>query len=904
MTRWQGVGTWLVIGGIVAATGIGFRHIGHDAQAASPALGMAALDAKPVLRMTRAMANGQQPIHLDAEMARRALRDGALQVVLPDGTSYRVQMERQETHGGGHWSVVGRVQTAAGSQAMVLTFGPNAVFGMLPTPDGHAMQVETHPGGLVTVAPAGGLTPLRTPLRRGSPDYRIPPIGPEAESQNDLGGTWLAAADRPIRLETYTGDTASTTQRTTLTAPAAAATPWPVDTTPVEITVLAMYSPELVALRGSQSAAETEVANLFAIAAQAHIDSGSRVRLKMVGLQEVALPATKSNEQVLDIMTKGVDLDTGTYIDFEAKRDDHEADLAAYIRPHSAELDADSCGASWLNGAGYAGPNGLSAAHGYVVANVAPCGQYVLAHELGHAMGSAHDKAAQRDENGVISHGAFAFSFDLKTDGFATIMADPGEGPWLGRFSSPEVACNGIACGEAERIDNVRSLNLMAPAIAAFRGPKGTIAIADTISYEGKYISFPIRLSAPAPEGGVQVHVDITGGTADPLQQPRGDYYDSNSHDLTIPAGQREAFFTLLSFNDNAGRPPVVEPDETILVHLTAPDGYTVEKADAVALQRDDDPRPVITLNIRAPAGVTLPDMFLIEWTGDAYDDDATKQEHISKTEPGLWSIQLPVAPGAPFRFRMDYALADEVAYTRVAQLDEVWEDRIVDVTLERTLRVTGTINVAAGMIRPLAEPQMAVHQYVNGEMRKSDHVWIPDPTTGAFEFRAIPGATLEMYVEGTNLPVDGNTLPFATWSARIQDVRSDFTLNPTRSSVQSVLGRPLPVAEGQDAVVEFERYVWPLPSTPITLTWHTVDGTAKAGAHYVAASGTVTIDPEELLDTIRIKTLENTDNTPGRKFDVVVDSVVGGVMFQKALHVGIANDDGKTGGKGQVDRK
>src|SRR5688572_15888852 len=139
MTRWKGVGMWLVIGAIVAGAGWGFRHFERPAKAAPPKHALSP-DEKAVLRVSGAMSQGQQPIQLDAEMARRALRDGQLLVVLPDGTSYVVRMERQETHGGGHWSVVGRVATAVGGQAMVLTFGPNAVFGILPTPDGHAMQ--------------------------------------------------------------------------------------------------------------------------------------------------------------------------------------------------------------------------------------------------------------------------------------------------------------------------------------------------------------------------------------------------------------------------------------------------------------------------------------------------------------------------------------------------------------------------------------------------------------------------------------------------------------------------------------------------------------------------------------------------------------------------------------------
>jgi hypothetical protein len=422
--RWWAVAA---AGAIVAAAGWGVRDHANEATPVAPQV--VVRDAIPTLRIA---AGGSPRIQLDAEVARHALHTGTLQVVLPDGTSYPVRIERQETHGGGHWSLVGRVSTAMGGQAMVLTFGPNAVFGQLPMPDGQAMQIETEGDGRITAVPA----PALSPRRETTPDYRVPPQAPNSNYFTDTLRT--AAAGRPIRLGPDDGL--------------------------VRIDVLALYAPALVALRGGRVAAETQVAHLFAVANQAHVDSGTRVRFHIVGFAEVATPADATNSETLDLLTAGTFGDT----DFEAMRDDTAADLVAFVRPHAA--GDTTCGASWLNGANGQGELALDPRHGYVVANVGPCGDMVLAHELGHALGAAHDIAAQTDADGNITFGAFEFSFDLRTPRFATLMSDPGRRPWLNRFSSPDpVGCNGAPCGEAGKVDNARSVALMAPEIARFR---------------------------------------------------------------------------------------------------------------------------------------------------------------------------------------------------------------------------------------------------------------------------------------------------------------------------------------------------------------------------------------------------------------------------------------------------
>src|SRR3546814_18597844 len=59
-----------------------------------------------------------------------------------------------------------------------------------------------------------------------------------------------------------------------------------------------------------------------------------------------------------------------------------------------------------------------------------------------------------------------------------------GEQPWLGHFSSPGSTSCGAACGVQDHAHNVRSLRTVAPVIAGFHGPPGTLSIVDAEAYE------------------------------------------------------------------------------------------------------------------------------------------------------------------------------------------------------------------------------------------------------------------------------------------------------------------------------------------------------------------------------------------------------------------------------------
>src|SRR3546814_19858779 len=69
------------------------------------------------------------------------------------------------------------------------------------------------------------------------------------------------------------------------------------------IVVLGLYTDDLVELRGSVSAAETEVTNLFAIANQAHLDSATGVPLQVAARMRVSVDQELANDVVMSAET-------------------------------------------------------------------------------------------------------------------------------------------------------------------------------------------------------------------------------------------------------------------------------------------------------------------------------------------------------------------------------------------------------------------------------------------------------------------------------------------------------------------------------------------------------------------------------------------------------------------------
>ncbi|HSK08199.1 MAG TPA: M12 family metallo-peptidase, partial [Vicinamibacterales bacterium] len=521
------------------------------------------------------------PVAIHRQAAQDAARTGALAVELPDGTRYRVRHERSERAPDGNWTFIGRVDTPLGAQASVITFGPDGTFGLLPTPDGGMLKFTTR-AGQAYLQPAGfdvppGVDPSRYP------DYVLPdPAGMPRPQAAAVRG---ARAPFGQLAEARAG--------------------------PVTITILAVYTKNLTQLRGSRSAAETEYRNLVAVMNQAHIDSGTVARFEIAGFVEVDYPAGAWNQDARqDLIDDTLPDGTGLH----ALRDQKAADLVALIRPYTkGDL---TCGISQFPGPDLQFHN-LDRDTGFSVTAVESCTPLVFAHEIGHNLGLMHDRDTVAGPAGsTLRHGPFRFAFghrQLGPPGFATVMAYDSESrPRIGLFSQPAALCNGVPCGDAALADNVRSINLIAPAIARFRDPPNRLSIDDRWAYEHGdeaygtwYVN--VTLSSPAPAGGITFDVVVEAGSAvlgadaevEPGFQLQG---------MAIPAGWTYASIPVRVHSD-----AIAEGPETIGFRLQNVRGSATVLDDHATLTIVDyDDKVRVAGRVRFPAGAVAPDLVRI----------------------------------------------------------------------------------------------------------------------------------------------------------------------------------------------------------------------------------------------------------------------------------------------------
>lgn len=378
------------------------------------------------------------PVELSEAHAMRAIVDGNLSLVAPDGTPISLRYQRHVEHSDGNWSWIG--QDAAGDSA-IITFGEQAVFGRIPVAGAAPLHLSTQEGRTwLVVADRGVLAAsLQEPVSL-DPDYVAAP---------DIAGTPLNPGDSP----------------------------------PTAVVDLVLgYTAKYALLYGGVSQAATRLNYLVEVTNEAFANSGVRSRLRLVSTVMVQfLGWTQLGQGSLEELTAyGSTYPSLASVELHAARDWYGADLASLVRPWTPHQGR--CGVAWLIGAGQTELTPADAPFGFSVFSDGPvavppsgevyaCPDTTLAHVLGHNLGQAHN----REDTSVAGVSADAYGYrEAAVDGFHTIMARPLPGSRQVRipyFANPNITYQGRPTG-IDGANNVASLDNAMYQVSGFRSAR------------------------------------------------------------------------------------------------------------------------------------------------------------------------------------------------------------------------------------------------------------------------------------------------------------------------------------------------------------------------------------------------------------------------------------------------
>ncbi|KGM40484.1 hypothetical protein JY96_11720 [Aquabacterium sp. NJ1] len=360
---------------------------------------------------------------------------------LPNGQTEVAIVTHRELDQDGFVQIQGISRMDGAAAPTVITVGTDAVFGTVLS-NGNEYQIVTRQGRTQIVDPnAAGWAKLR------GPDQADPDEASQALAITVGGRTQKA--------------TTTTTPSGGTLVPLAAGK---IDTT---ITLFMTYGPSYVAQWGTEAVARTRLSNIVQLANSAYSNSGTGVAFKIVGWAKVA-QADATPQVILPAMRA----DSGAFKGVAALKRTAGGAITVFFAPFNPTTSRSStCGLAYVPGGGAGGMSLFNAQVGSSMfaslndgqSNGYYCEMLSLAHELGHNLGNAHDKA-----NSSFP-GVFAYSYGKGLSGqFGTVMSYIS--PRVALFSSPQLTCTATKqpCGTST--ENVVATMLQTKATVAAQG--------------------------------------------------------------------------------------------------------------------------------------------------------------------------------------------------------------------------------------------------------------------------------------------------------------------------------------------------------------------------------------------------------------------------------------------------
>jgi hypothetical protein len=321
--------------------------------------------------------------------------------------------------------------------------------------------------------------------------------------------------------------------------------------------IMVVYTGQALTGAGSADAIETQIELGIALANRLYENSRINARLNLVytGM------TTNNSAETGDLNQERIRLrepSDGEMDDVFPTRARYTADLVCAI------VERDDGRAGVADGMIWPAVNFQNSCFSVVARNYAST--EILAHEIGHNLGCAHDRP------NAANAGAFSFAyghrFDANGTTYRTVMAyEPGLR--VPNFSNPEVFFMGVPTGIPEgttnAADNARAINLTSFIVAGYRGEPANDDFALRAPLVGTYLTVYDATTYATKEPGEPNHAFNNGGKSvwwtwtAPVSAPvtistEGSSNPTGNYDTTLAVytGTSVSNLTLVAYDNNS----------------------------------------------------------------------------------------------------------------------------------------------------------------------------------------------------------------------------------------------------------------------------------------------------------------------------------------------------------------
>lgn len=384
--------------------------------------------------------NGVYEAQLDYHKLLTAKPNTEMTLNLPEIGKTALVYEKSEQTESGNTNFIGYLRDYGTDYRAIVTYGTGGAVGKISTPNGE-FQLENNK--LVNMELAGNVV-----AQNATPDALVPML--DAQTVQAMSMSKQESNFDPMRA---------------------------VSNEIVTLDLFLYYTDGFAKRMGTSTALRID--NLVAISNQAYVDSQVFVKLRLVGKKQVAYTDDNSNNTALSEMLSNKTPFTTRATD----KSNSGADLMMLLRPFKYPVQS-SCGVGYIGGANnqpikYYANYALSVVSDGKDMNGSSyyCQDLSFVHEIGHNMGSMHDRATVKSQGGGSGVFPYSFGYNGTLSKFGTVMSYTQ--PRVGKFSNPNIkTCpNNEVCGVIETdttksANNALSLNSVRFDVANFTATK------------------------------------------------------------------------------------------------------------------------------------------------------------------------------------------------------------------------------------------------------------------------------------------------------------------------------------------------------------------------------------------------------------------------------------------------